>query len=337
MQIFLLITNKCNLKCSMCIRGKNDGIDVVEMDYRIFTKTSLPEIFSDAEIVITGGEPTMHNSFCEFVDYTSKFAKTVSVTTNGTHDYYIDDFNKKENLNFQVSLDGDEATHDFIRGAVSYSKIVNTLNKFDKARINYCVASVVSRKNKDSISKIIPFLSTLKNMRYWRISYEMPFGSLGFDDMMSAEEWNGFVDDIIKKANFRLKIQKIFPFKLYNKNLVDAGGAELQENRCYNCGSGRNKIYVYPNFNVYSCTCLTDFCLGNLKENTLQNIFHGNEIKQFSEYKLNHGIPCTDCKYYNFCKGGCIGMSYHYFGSLGQGDIRCPILREYYEQKGFLF
>ena len=112
---------------------------------------------------------------------------------------------------------------------------------------------------------------------------------------------------------------------------------EWQTRRCYNCGSGRDKLYVYPDFNVYSCTCLTDFCLGNLKKNALEEILMGEGIRLFSEYKIGSDVICGECKYFAFCKGGCIGMSYHYFGTIGKGDIRCPILRSYYEQKGFLF
>ena len=335
MQIYMLITNKCNLSCSICIRV-SDCSDTIEMDYKTYTETLLANDFSNADIIITGGEPTMHDSFCEIVDFTCRYAKNVSVTTNGTMAYYIDSLSNKENLSFQVSLDGDEITNDAIRGVGAYSRIANTLNKFEKHHINYCVASVVSKKNKDSIKNLVPFLSSLKSMQNWRISYEMPFGNSGFSDMLTADEWNSFVDDIIKSVNFRLRIQKIFPFKLYDKKILEAEGFELQSKRCFNCGSGRDKIYVYPDYSVYSCTCLTDFCLGNLKENTFEDIILGNEIKKFSEYKIDSDVPCSECKYYAFCKGGCIGMSYHYFGLIGKGDIRCPILRSYYEQKGFL-
>lgn len=334
MQIYMLITDRCNLNCKMCIRGKNKGLDI---DYNIFSDFSFINELSESEVVITGGEPTIHENFIDIVEHTCKFAKNVAVTTNGTLDYYIEPLKNKKNLIFQVSLDGHEEVHDNIRGYGSYKKTINTLKKLDCNKVKYSVASVVNKKNKDSIIDLIPILDSLENMRYWRISYEMPFGNADFDNMMSAKEWNDFVDFIIKRVNFRLKIQKIFPFELYDKKMKSFKEDDLISKRCFNCGSGRDKIYVYPDLNVYSCTCLTDFCIGNLQKDSLKEILFGDKIKIFSNYKVNEETPCRECKYYKFCNGGCIGMSYHVFGKLGKGDIRCPILRRYYDKKNILF
>lgn len=87
----------------------------------------------------------------------------------------------------------------------------------EESSIKYSVASVVSNKNRVEIFDLIPKLAGLSHMRYWQISYEMPFGRDGFDNMMSADEWNAFVNTVLGKANFRLKIEKLFPFDLYEK------------------------------------------------------------------------------------------------------------------------
>ena len=48
----------------------------------------------------------------------------------------------------------------------------------------------------------------------------------------------------------------------------------------------------------------------------------------FSEYALKEESECQKCEYKTFCNGGCVGMSYHYFGELGMGDKRCPKLHK---------
>lgn len=329
MQLYILISNKCNLNCSICIRSNSNNNEST-MDYETFVKMFQSNDFSNEEIVISGGEPTVHDSFTKIVAYTCQNARKVFVTTNGTNNYYVDELSMYDNLNFQVSLDGDKTTNDTIRGKGAYSKIIDTLNKFEKNQMKYSIASVVSKKNVDTIKNLIPLLSKLNNMKYWRISYEMPFGNSFFNDMLLADEWNLFVDDMVKSAKFRLKIQKIFHFKLYDKKLLE-NKKELIVKRSYNCGSGREKLYIYPDLNVYSCACLTDFSLGNLSEVTLEEVISGEKIKQFSEYHMNINTFCRACDYFRFCNGGCIGMSYHYFGALGKGDIRCPLLRRHYE------
>lgn len=333
MQIYMLITDRCNLNCKMCIRGKNYGND---MDFQTLKKSSLIDDISEDTLVITGGEPTLHKDFVQIVKYICKYAKNVAVTTNGIFDYYIDDLKEEKNLIVQVSLDGYKDKHDAIRGEGSYEKTINTLKKLDSNGIRYSIASVVNKKNKEFIKDLIKELKNFKNMSYWRVSYEMPFGNADFENMMTAKEWNDLVDYILKEAEFRVNIQKIFPFDIYDKYMSKNDINKNISNRCYNCGSGRDKIYIYPDFNVYSCTCLTDFCIGNLQKSNLNQILCGEEIKPFSNYKIDEEVPCRKCTYYALCNGGCIGMSYHLFGKLGKGDIRCPILRRYYEEKNIL-
>ncbi|WP_349405874.1 radical SAM/SPASM domain-containing protein [Clostridium perfringens] len=331
MRIFLLLTDKCNLNCSMCIRGKQDGND---MDFEIFSDLLIKEDFSDIELVITGGEPTLHPYFVEFVKKASLKFRKVMVATNGTTNYYIDELKKIDNLMFQISLDGDEKSHDKIRGFNSYKKVIETIRRFEENNLNYCIASVVGLNNRETIFNLIPILKKLDKMKFWRISYEMPFGNSCSNKFLSSSEWNDFVDNILKKVNFKLSIKKIFCFELYDKYLEQMN--IYTKNRSLNCGSGSNTIYVYPNFNVYPCTCLTDFCIGNLKTDSLKNILMSKFIQKFSCYEMDKDTPCHSCKYFKFCNGGCIGMSYNIIGSLGKGDIRCPILRSYYEKKNIL-
>lgn len=331
MRVYLLITNRCNLWCSMCIRGKQYESD---MDYNQFIQLMSTKKYYETELVITGGEPTLHPQFIEFVKHASEHFKKVLIATNGTTNYYIDELKNINNLMFQISLDGNKDIHDSIRGTGAFQSTLETINKFENNNLNYCIASVVGNKNQKEIFGIIPLLNSFSKMKYWRVSYEMPFGNANQKNIMSTLDWNEFVDNILEKVNFRMLIKKIFYFDLYDKYLSQK---EINiENRCFNCGSGKDTIYIYPNFDVYPCTCLTDFCIGNLQRNSLEEILQGKENQKFSCYKIEKEIPCHSCKYYLFCNGGCIGMSYNILGSLGKGDVRCPILRRYYEEKGIL-
>ncbi len=323
MQIYILLTENCNLNCEMCIRGFQTGVDM-----KINDLTSVVEKndLSNHDIVVTGGEPSIHNEYTSIVDILCKKSKTVTVTSNGTLPLHIDDLNNYDNLFFQISLDGDRETHDAIRGKGSFERTWKNIRLLDSEKMKYSVASVISKKNINDIYRLIPLLQDLSNMRFWKISYEMPFGSADINNIITADEWNDFVQAIIKRVNFRLRIHKLFPFDLYdkNKNILDKD--DINRVRNINCGSGRTKIYIYPDFNVYPCTCLTDFCLGNLMENTLDDIINSENNIPFSDYRICEESVCKDCEYKKYCNGGCIGMSYHFFGKLGMGDIRCPKL-----------
>lgn len=325
MQIYILLTENCNLSCAMCIRGKQHGVNIdIDKLKNIIQKND----FRQHDLVITGGEPSIHKNYSEIVSMMCKNAKTVTVTSNGTLSLCFDKLKKYDNLKFQISLDGDMIVHDQIRGRGAFEKTWKTIEMMEILGVKYSIASVVSHKNEREIFDLIPKLKTLSKMLYWRVSYEMPFGSAKCENFMSAEEWNSFVDELLKKVDFRLKIQKIFPFELYEKRKQELEKLPADRFRSINCGSGKNKIYIYPDFKVYPCTCLTDFCIGSLSDQSLSEILISDKAKIFSEYQLADESLCINCEYLKYCNGGCIGMSYHCYGKLGMGDKRCPKLFE---------
>ena len=323
MQIYILLTDKCNLKCSMCIRGRQEGIT---LDFDYLKNVSWIDEFKQHDIVLTGGEPTLNPEFLKILDFFCERSKTVTVTTNGTINNYIMPSLLRKNLFFQISIDGDCEMHNSIRGNGMYERSLNTVILLDEIGAQYCVASVVNRNNRDAVLRLEHELRRLKNLRYWRISYEMPFGSAGIENMLTSDEWNLFVDNIIENAQLKLKIKKIFPFEIYDKYRDHLDKIIQEKNVCNNCGSGKDKIYIYPDLEVYPCTCLTDFSIGSLKTKTLQEILCGKKIEPFNNYEVNNTI-CKSCEYLKYCNGGCIGMSYHIFNKLGMGDIRCPRIK----------
>lgn len=321
MQIYLLLTERCNLNCNMCIRGKQAGSDINLDQLRQLMQS---DAFSAFDVVLTGGEPTLYPHFREVVDITCRHAKTVTVTSNGTIDSWMDgNILQHDNLLFQISIDGDEPTHEAIRGSGTFQAAMRTIERLNRQGYRYSIASVVSKKNVQTMVSLSRILAELPNMQHWKISYEMPFGSCGADDMMTASEWNSFVEEIILTARCRLKVKKIFPFDLYD-NVLSKG--QNRKERCSNCGCVRDKLYVYPDFNVYPCTCLTNFCIGNLLEYSLEEILSSKAAEPFCNYQVRGDSICFSCPYLDYCNGGCIGMSYHRFGVLGMGDVRCPRL-----------
>lgn len=61
-------------------------------------------------------------------------------------------------------------------------------------------------------------------------------------------------------------------------------------------------------------------------DETLAEIRTGEKLRPFLDYKVQKDAVCNACEFKTVCNGGCIGMSYHYFGEFGRGDIRCSKL-----------
>lgn len=320
MQLYILLTETCNLHCPMCIRGHQHGNDLsLEMLQHIVNRGDLDGL----DVVLTGGEPTQSPIVCEATRLVSRVAKTVCITTNGTDADRLCALQGIPNFSVQVSIDGDATVHDEIRGRGTFTKVTATLSALEEHEIPYVVSSVVGRKNRMAIFRLATWLETLKRMRYWNVSFEMPFGNAGLENMMSSQEWNLFVDELLEYARVKLRIKKLFPFELYDNHRAELMHLATKHRRL-NCGSGRDKLYVYPDLSVYPCTCLQDHCVGNLTEKSLMEIQQSECMRAFLEYHVLPQTICASCDYLPFCNGGCIGMAVHYGGGMGMGDIRCP-------------
>ena len=215
MQIYLLLTEKCNLNCKMCIRGDKSNKELSLADLQ---NLKWIEGFAPHDIVITGGEPTLCKDFIPIITFLKDKAKSISICTNGTYDFYLTDDIIDSSIGIQISIDGTENEHDAIRGKESYKRIMRTIAKLEAKGMAYIVSSVVSKRNITCMKELADILGELKFMKHWNISYEMPFGHADITELISAEEWNVFVEEMLDYVCFRMKIQKMFPFDLYDKN-----------------------------------------------------------------------------------------------------------------------
>ncbi|PTY40956.1 hypothetical protein DQ06_10550 [Brachyspira hampsonii bv. II] len=192
--------------------------------------------------------------------------------------------------------------------------------------IKYNISTTVSINNYNNIKDLMVYITKYKKMKYWKLSPQLPFGCETFEDVLTIEQWNELVEYLIYNSTVKLHIKKLFCFELLDKFINENKNKII--NIGSNCGSAKTKFYIYPNFNVYPCTCLTDFKIGNLKSNTLEEIKEFDITKMFSNYKVLDDSECSKCKYLKLCNGGCIGMSYHYFKKIGMGDYRCPLIKK---------
>lgn len=326
MQLYLLLNTDCNLNCNFCIRGKNTSHNYLDIDNLKFVLNT--NDFSNYHLLVTGGEPTLHPYLPQIIAICQPHFKGVSINTNGVKASWIERCDNKH-FHVQISLDGTATFHNQLRGNGKldvFSKIIKTISKLNSYNISYNLSTTVGKNNYDNIKKLCNQINQIHNIQYWKISPLLPFGCADKGNVLSVTQWNDLVNYLLDNAEVRLSIKRLFDFDLLDKYM-----ARNPNNLSFpksNCGDVKYKIYVYPDFTVYPCTCLTDFPIGNLLNDTLNQIINSNEAKIFSDYKIKENSPCFSCKYLFICNGGCIGMSYHYFHELGKGDYRCPLIQK---------
>ncbi len=136
--LILYVTMRCNARCDHCFCWEDLNVGIREM--------TLEEIESLADsvppmrqLLLTGGEPTLRRDLLEVARAFAKRGKTemVRINTNGLKPDKLIELAqafKSEfpgvGMDFQLSLDGLEETHDRIRGVPgNFKKVIESLQK----------------------------------------------------------------------------------------------------------------------------------------------------------------------------------------------------------------
>jgi len=123
----LIPTEACNLRCPMCNQWGENGYFLAGIrPVQHMEKEALTEFLRSLSpqhsfISIHGGEPFVYKHFDTLLEILAEKQFDVMFSTNGTLlSNYIAPLSELKNLALLLSIDGDEATHDLIRGKGRY-------------------------------------------------------------------------------------------------------------------------------------------------------------------------------------------------------------------------
>lgn len=330
MQLYFVISLDCNLHCSHCIRNFSSKSDeIIDLQSATRVLEEIAKVDSKAQIVLTGGEPTLHKDFFDIVETAKKLFSNVVICSNGVYSPAIlEKLCVLKNVAVQISLDGTETAHDRIRGKGNFVKSINSIKTIVEHSVPVRVSSTVNTENIASMLDLAEQLSKLKITK-WQVALEQAFSEIEAKRQVDTQTWNNFVDELLAKAKLRVKIKKLYDFALFEKMEQKFGKDFIKANSVQNCGCCGTKMYIYPDLSVRACTCMGSFILGNLKDNSYSEILASMKEKK-SLLRIKENSPCAKCEWLYLCNGGCAGYSKYYFGEIGYGDKRCPKVKAFY-------
>lgn len=337
-QVYIILTKKCNLNCIFCIRDYSQNINYsVDLKNIQDILVEIKENFPNTNIILSGGEPTLHKEFDLILERTCEIFNNVTINTNGTTDFFQTDFFvnfiKRFSIKIQFSLDGESTLHNELRGKNNYEKTLKNIifcSSFSNIKIQ--VASTISDKRflKD-FNKVYDDISNISNLKWdiKRVSYS---GNASIEDYqyLNNDIWNSIVDEI-KLIDFKniINIYKTFDFNFLDtldNKVINSFSKQIVKN----CGSGLEKIYIYPNMDVLSCTCYESYPSGNLLENNLNEILTSKRHLIVQNQIIDNSV-CNNCKYKILCNGGCLGSGFFKYNKHNVADIKCPKIYEFFK------
>lgn len=324
--VFWDITGECNLHCAHCFHL--DGqIHENELSTEEI-KRVLEEIldFGVENVIFSGGEPLLRKDFFEIASHTKSLGfKYVSLTTNGTLiDCRIARLLKFENLNVQVSIDGDIAEiHDSIRGFKgAFDQAIQGIKLLQEEGIDVSVCTTVSKLNVDRISNIIQLMKNM-GIKNHRMQGVMPIGR----GKKNREE--------LKLSPRRMKVlvgyleSKNIPVSSYNFTLRSPPTEQVDFQESGTCSAATSSCSITPEGKVVPCTHFWGVNGESLRDHTFQWIWENSNILNYFRDILLNDIKglCRNCKWLLLCHGGCKADNYSN-GDIFNSNLSCWVADE---------
>jgi len=275
MNLTLVLTHACNLRCSYCYAGTPRHADMARQTIDAALDFGIPLHGEGTfQLGFFGGEPllaweALQYGYQQAVDRLGSQGFLRTVTTNGTlltpdkADYL-----RQENIYTGLSLDGNRAMHDLARrqadGQSSFDAALRGLQILQQAGCRHEVIAVVSPRNVAHVAEGVRFLCD--DLGVERLSLNPDFYA-DWDDQAAAcfgAQYAAVADFILARyrANRPLSV-KVFDGKIITR-LKDGYACSDR------CGFGCSELAVAPSGNLYPCERVVGedaggpLCLGNV-------------------------------------------------------------------------
>ena len=336
--LFIHITNRCNLSCPHCYYTNTSYGDIPSgLIERMIDE--MVELGGKA-ITFSGGEPLLHPHIKSLLEYSDK-RLAIRLLTNGTliNLEWASFLSGLDDVNVQISIDGSrKEIHDPIRGSGTFSKVIEAIDHLQKAglgeKINF--STTVMKQNLHDLHEIICLAGRMEvpSVRFLPLRKEGRaknlWEALGAD--VDTEDYETFYDEV--RGLWQSKstsVQISCGLSGFILNLPD----EISGDDIW-CPVGK-KIVVATNGDIFPCVLMMreEFKLGNVFYQNLAEIMKSKEMswicKELTERKTKIE-KCSSCPWRNFCQAGCMGQASDEKGTIWDTDRFCEYRQKLYQK-----
>ncbi len=311
--VHLQLTKNCNLRCWFCGQWGNHGffsdasgspMDPSDWDNVLTQLVAYREETGiSPDIMLWGGEPLLYPHFGQLAYKFAMQGFRLGIVTNGTMiDRHLDVL-REHFHHIYVSVDGNREIHDKIRGAGVFDKVASNLALLRGGKAKISIMSVISSDNLSILPQLPETLCALdcdevllQEMIYVTREEAADYKRWMLDcfktEAAEIESWIGQPVDEEKKQSALSYIHT----QSYSKPVIylPHGVAD------HPCLSPFSHIHIAWNGNVLYCTDFYDFSAGNVKSQSIIEIFHNEKSDLYrKEIQLGHCVTCEHCSWKN--------------------------------------
>ena len=317
----------CNMRCKYCFYADVSNMrDVVS--YGIMGEKTMSLVLENVRACVQkgdkvnfafqGGEPTLAglDFFIRFTEIVSRWDGISVCYALQTNALLLDEewckFLKKYNFLVGVSFDVLEDAHDSVRvdekGNGTCEKVLSSIRLLKKHNVDFNVLCTLTNSIARHPEKV------WKQLVKYDVEYVQFTPCLG--DLYNCESvyaltpkrFASFYTQLFSLWYKDYRDGKYRSIKLFDDvvNLIILG----YPTSCGMDGKCRPQLVVEADGSAYPCDfyCLDEYRLGNLSENTVDELLSSENVNKFLNINNERSELCKGCPYIRFCGGNCRRM-----------------------------
>ncbi len=325
------LTERCNLRCRHCYQEDYNGAELtfeqllgILTQYQDFlqepTTQGRPAI--RGHITVTGGEPFARRELMTLLELFAERRHLFSfaLLTNGTFitKGVAAQLRELSPRFVQVSIEGDQETHDRIRGQGNFEQVVAAIRHLVKARVPTSISFTAHQGNFREFPQVAQLGRKLGVTRIWSDRLIPCGGGLDMNVLTPAEteEYIGLM------AQSQRRLARWRRWHGVEVGMWRALQFLGSDKRPYHCTAGDTLITVQPNGDLLPCRRMP-IVVGNLLEMPLRTLYQESELFQALRDQTRVSAGCQGCRHQSACRGGLKCLSYALTGDPFQADPGC--------------
>lgn len=332
------ITSKCNQLCAHCFLGDELNRFPHIQKEKIFDYFETLSIAGARQVILSGGEPTVHPNFLEILDKAATYQFSLSVLSNASRRDYTKFIAKfvEYGVTVKIPILGWSESHDKMAGQRgAFERTIQNIRLLNDADVRLELGTTVTGINHKDIARIREFANELQLPLEVSPVYNVGFAKKNAQTILSVaqKEIVAVCQEDKKKPRVPLRQYPPLTRPQYERDATDYDAVNLRDYLTEHHECGQKILAILSSSEVTPCLMLRDrkFSMGSTNQHSLAEILERKADRSavFDELMSLKKIPgCSGCEARFVCKaGGCPASA---FAATGSVQMKNPMFKRCY-------
>ena len=322
------VTLQCDLACRHCgSRAGHARTDELSTAECLDLVRQMAEL-GVMEVTLIGGEAYLRDDWTEIIREIRRRGMSTTMTSGGRGITAEKARAAKEAglESVSISIDGNEATHDRLRGVKgSYQSAFQAMDLMRAAGVKVSTNTQINRLTLPELPELLEALAA-HGGHSWQLQLTVPMGRAADEPEVLFQPYDmlelfPLLGDLKKRADeLRVRIwpgNNIGYFGPYESVLK----GNMPRGHMASCGAGRSTLGIEADGAIKGCPSLPTeaWTGGNIRDNSLKDIWERSAPLRYTRDRTVEDLwgYCRTCYYADECRAGCTWTSFVFFGRAG--------------------